>query len=571
MVMQSDQILRTPTIVPVAKGIFRNRCVTKSTVCSTFTRGCSGRPPVSRIPISSFKFERFTIAIEQDAKRHQTMHTTPPGQVPPTRRRFLTLATAALGTACVATPRLMSADTAGRRLNVLLITADDLDGSAMGWMGCPLPTTTNLDALAAGAICFARMHDAAPICQPSRSAMMTGRVPHRNGALGFDPIKPGVPTLPGVLAAAGWFTAGFNKLGHMAPVAQFAWELKFTHTAEDGKSAGAARMDGLSPRDPAFYGAAVRKAVTQARESNRPFFINLNIIDPHRPFYGTDQDRARGGVKIEGEFSAGEVPVPGFLEDLPDVRTELAQYYTSARRTDLGVGEALRALRETGAIDDTIIVFVADHGMPFPWSKTTLYQHGTHTPCLIRLPASQARDAAPRVDREHFASNVDLMPTLLELLGVAVPTGMDGRSLTAIMRGAREPARDHVFTQVTSTSAPKFFPSRCVRDEQHSYIWNHWPEPKEDFRHDGMNGLTWAALVKAAEKDSRLQTRLDSYLRRPSEEFYDLTVDPSERTNALTIAAHGQALARARSRLLGEMERSDDPLLGDYRKFLVAV
>src|SRR5262249_27491920 len=87
------------------------------------------------------------------------------------------------------------------RPNLLLVTADDLNGDSAGWMGNPLRATPRLDALAASAHRFVNAHVTASICQPSRSALLTGRVPHRNGALGFGPISADVPTLVEILRA----------------------------------------------------------------------------------------------------------------------------------------------------------------------------------------------------------------------------------------------------------------------------------------------------------------------------------------------------------------------------------
>src|SRR5205823_7553558 len=109
-------------------------------------------------------------------------------------------------------------------LNLLIITADDMNADSPGFMGNPYGATPNLDAFAAGAVRFERCHVTAPICQPSRSAIMTGRVPHRNGALGFNPIRKDVPTLVEMLRDQGYFTAGINKLMHMAPKEKFPWD-----------------------------------------------------------------------------------------------------------------------------------------------------------------------------------------------------------------------------------------------------------------------------------------------------------------------------------------------------------
>ncbi len=110
-----------------------------------------------------------------------------------------------------------------RPLNLLVITADDMNADSGGWNGSTLEVTPNLDAFAKSAHRFVNSHVTVPICQPGRSALMTGRVPHRNGALGFNPIRRDVPTLVEVLREQGYYTAAIAKTAHMAPAAKFPW------------------------------------------------------------------------------------------------------------------------------------------------------------------------------------------------------------------------------------------------------------------------------------------------------------------------------------------------------------
>jgi len=85
-------------------------------------------------------------------------------------------------------------------------------------------------------------------------------------------------------------------------------------------------------------------------------------------------------------YNAEEVPVPGFLFEDPEVREELALYYSSVRRADDCLNEVLKALRKSGQWENTMIVFLSDHGMPLPFAKTQLYHHSTRTPLMVRYP-----------------------------------------------------------------------------------------------------------------------------------------------------------------------------------------
>ena len=126
----------------------------------------------------------------------------------------------------VASAGLRDSALAGSRLNLLYITADDMNADSPGWMGGRMGATPELDQLAATSHRFLNNHVTAPICQPSREAMFTKWGPHRSGALGFNPVQPGTPTLVTALQAAGYYAAAINKTPHMKPDAEFPWNDK---------------------------------------------------------------------------------------------------------------------------------------------------------------------------------------------------------------------------------------------------------------------------------------------------------------------------------------------------------
>ncbi len=450
---------------------------------------------------------------------------------------------------------------ADRPLNVLLITADDMNADSPGWMGNPLKLTPSLDAFAGTAHRFVNNHVTVPICQPGRSAFMSGRVPHRNGALGFEPMREGTPTLVTVLRAAGWFAAGINKLPHMMPESSFPWDAKFMG----------------SGKNPDLLGQQTRDAIAAAKSAGKPFFLNCNITDPHRPFFGSEQGAARqqkkaakktGGDTEEAEgvvapVKPSEVTVPRFLEDLPGVRREVAQYSGNIKRLDLSFAKILRALDDSGEAARTVVLFLSDHGMSFPFSKATVYFNGTRSPVLLRWPGM-----GPPQRREEFVSSVDLMPTLLEVLGVPAPAGLDGRSWLPLLRGEPQPGRDHVFTHVNSVSSGIQFPQRCVRTATRALMFHAWAGPEAAFRVEAMNGLSYAALADAAKSDARLKGRVGQLLHGTVLAFYDLTQDEGERRNEIANPAYAAEIARMKQQLLAHMERTQDPQLANYRQAL---
>ncbi len=441
--------------------------------------------------------------------------------------------------------------------NLLFVTADDMNADSSGWMGCKLPTTPNLDAFAATAHQFRNDHVTVPICQPGRSAFMTGRVPHRNGALGFQPITPGTPTLTSVLKAAGYFTAVIDKHPHMKPDAEFNWDLKLSG----------------SGKNPPLFGEHVAECLKAAADAKKPFFLNANITDPHRPFANSEKgSEQKANTKkaakrdADGEakaFKPEEVTVPTFLEDIPEVRREVAQYYTSVRRFDTSFGEMMKALRAAGREADTVIVFISDHGMSFPFSKATVYRNGTWSPVLLRWPGI----GQPQ-KREEFTSSVDILPTLLEVLKQPPLAGVDGRSWLPLLRGESQPSRDFVITHVNTVSSGKAFPQRCVRTRDFSYQFHAWPNGTPHFRVEAMNGITFNALAKAGEADARIKSRVEQLTMGKPEQFFDLRTDPDERVNLITDPKHAAEITRLKQLLIAHMEKTADPQLESFRKVL---
>jgi N-sulfoglucosamine sulfohydrolase len=453
---------------------------------------------------------------------------------------------------------LLPSFAAAKPLNLLLITADDLNGDSMSWMGSKVGATPNMDAFAATCHQFRNCHVSAPICQPSRSAFMTGRVPHRNGAPGFNPINLDVPTMTEVTSSNGFFTAAINKTGHMMPRQKFQWDLI---------------LEG-SGKNPQALRAHLEQCLKAAAAAGKPFFINANSTDPHRPFAGArsgvgDAEAPRNKKVAKAQaaaapvkmFAESEVVVPSFLEDIPDVRKEVAQYFSSVRRLDESFRELMVALKAAGHLDDTVIVFLGDHGMSFPYSKATLYRNGTWTPLLLRWPGM----GKPVVNTD-MVSSVYIMPTALELLGVKAPEGLDGRSWLPLLRGEKQPDRDHVFTHVNTVSGGKSFPGRCVRTLTRAYIWNAWPDGKTQYRVEAMSGLSWAAMANAAESDLKIKPRVQHFLCRMAEEFYDEEKDADERHNLIADPKHQAEIQRMKKLLLAHMEKTGDPLLEQFAK-----
>lgn len=446
--------------------------------------------------------------------------------------------------------------TAAEKPNILLITADDMNADSPGWMGNPLKPTPNIDSFAAESHRFPNHHVSAPICQPSRAAIMTGRVPHRSGGLGFNPINNDVPTLVTILKDQGYFTVGLNKLPHMKPDAAFPWDAKY-----DG-----------SAKNPGQIGKQVAEAIRTAKDKGKPFFINCNIGDPHRPFYGAGpKNPNKAGKKAaDGEggivakpFAPEDVTVPRFLENLPAIREEFAQYSNSVQRLDISFGNIIAALKESGIADNTIVLFLSDHGISMPFSKATVYFNGTWSPVLLKVPGKTANTA-----HTELLSSTDILPTLLELAQVKLPDGVDGRSWVPLLDGAKQTGRDRVFTHVNGVSSGREYPQRAVNTLTRSLVFLPWSAKGQDFRVEAMQGLTFPALAEAAAKDPAIRPRVDQFLHGVPLALYDLEKDPDQRRNVIDDPAYASDRKDLEQSLLSHMEKTGDPQLAAFREVL---
>lgn len=460
-----------------------------------------------------------------------------------------------------------------RRLNVLLITADDMNYDTPGVTGCKLPDITpNIDRLASQGIRFVNAHVTVAVCQPSRECLMTGRYPHHNGATGFYPIRPDVPTLQESLKAAGYRLGILGKVGHLMPAKKFPWD--FQHDARDL---------GMG-RNPELYYRFTKQFLDEAKSVGKPFFLMANSHDPHRPWAGSAQENNRrkvgrnknpsdesdeenmSGAKYPAPnrvYAPEQVAVPGFLPDLSDVRKETAQYYSSAHRCDQTVGEVLRALDESGLANNTLVMFLSDNGMSMPFAKSNCYLTSTRTPWLVRWPG---KTKPGTVDQEDFISGIDYMPTILEAAGLPNPGGMDGRSFLPLMTGGQQQGRDRVFTCYNDTAGHNSYPMRCLQTRRFGYIFNAWSDGKTNYRAEPMSGLTFKAMQKAASQDRSVADRVEMLLHRVPEELYDFQADPNALHNHAVDPEYADQLKKMRADMLAWMKKTEDPLLGLYQR-----
>lgn len=414
--------------------------------------------------------------------------------------------------------------------NVLIVHWHDL-GRQLGVYGHPDVSSPRLDQLASESILFTRAHATAPLCTPSRGSLFTGRYPQSNGLVGLAhhgwEYRAGVRTLPQILSESGWYSALFGM----------------QHETSYPKRLGFDEFDVSN----SYCDYVVERVEEWLRDDDgqrgqQPFLVTAGFFETHRPY---PHDRYQ-----PAEPTA--VDLPAYLPDTPEVRGDLADFYGAIATADAAVGRLLDTLIETGLDSSTWLVFFTDHGPAFPRAKSTLYDAGTGIAMLIRPPTG--RDVPVRVYDELF-SGVDLVPTLLELLGLEVPADVEGLSHAHALLapgGAADPVREQVYTMKTYHDS--FDPIRAIRTKEYSYIENYVPRPLLDLPWDieeSPSGLAIAPFVTSP---------------RPERELYDLRSDPSETTNLLADgnSAMDAVAADLAVRLNDWRQRTGDVIPSDF-------
>lgn len=416
----------------------------------------------------------------------------------------------ALAGAClIASAISLGAATASvRPPNVLFIVADDLN-NALGCYGDPVVRSPHIDALAARGVRFDRAYNQGPICIPSRASFLTGlRCETTQVYRAGDTLRgrmPSVVTLPEYLRARGYYTARVGKIFHMGVPHDIgtsgkddpqSWDHVVNPKGRDVTEAAkiqpvrkgtplvawAAPVPGKELTD-GIVATETIKLLERQKGSNRPFFIGAGFFLPHLPWVAPTEHfaqyplatvplphastQARDGIPK----AALTVEPPNYGMDTEEIRRARQAYYASVSYMDQQVGRVLAALDRYGLAENTIVVFLGDHGYHLGehgfWLKHSLFEESTRTPLIVAAPRVK-----PGVAR-GLVEFIDIYPTLLELTGTPPNPHLEGRSFAPMLRDADAPGKPAVYTAVMNAERQI---GRAVRTDRWRYI--EWDEGK---------------------------------------------------------------------------------------------
>lgn len=308
--------------------------------------------------------------------------------------------------------------------------------------------------MAAEGILLSRAHATAPLCSPALGSMYTGRYPHSHGLMrlvhqGWE-YRSGVRTLPQIMSAAGWYSALFGM----------------QHETTLPSRLGFHEYDVSDAYCEYVVGQAAEWLRNRAA-AVEPFLLTAGFFETHRPYPRERYKPADHNV----------VKVPDCWPDTDEVRRDFAEFYGAIAAADAAVGQLLDVLAATGLDTNTWVVFMTDHGPAFPRAMSTLFDAGTGIALIMRPPRTAG--VTPRVYDELF-SGVDLLPTLLGLLGIDEPADVDGVSHAQnLFASPREitPVRNEIFS--AKGYHDSFDRARAIRTKEYSYIENYEHRPRK--------------------------------------------------------------------------------------------
>ena len=418
------------------------------------------------------------------------------------------------------------------RPNVLVYFTDQQRWDTVGAYGSPMELTPHLDRAAATGTRFDAAISAQPVCAPTRGCLQSGQYATTHGVMrNSDRLEDAEHLLANVFADAGYDT-GYVGKWHLAntstdPVPdqlrcgyeywRVADTLEFTSHPYEGlvydEDDEPVSFDGY--RVDALTDMAIDFA-TDDRDD--PFFLVLSHLEPH---HQNDMERY---VAPDGyAFSHRNPWVPPDLRGLPgDWYEELPDYYGIVERLDECFGRMLAALEDVGELENTIVLFVSDHGSHFRTRngeyKRSCHESSVRVPAVIRGPGFEGGNVI-----DDPISLVDLPPTLLDGAGIDVPDAMEGESLVPLVDGDADSPREDAFIQLISGAEV----GRALRTDR------------------------WKYGVRDSDGDPNANPQPETYEERY---LYDLRADPYERDNLAGRSSHREVAADLRDRLADRIE-----------------
>ena len=285
----------------------------------------------------------------------------------------------------------------------------------------------------------------------------------------------------------------------------------------------------------------------------------MGFTDPHRAAKGFAND-GKYPADAAVKFDRRHIPVPYHLPDQPEVRPNCG-VLPADRALDDGVGRVLKVMEDANKLDDTLVIFLSDNGIPFPGAKTTLYDAGLRLPLIVRKPGQK-----PGIVNAAMVSWTDIAPTILDWCAVKPPAagnkavGPVGKSFLPVLEMDKPEGWEVVYGSHQFHEITMYYPMRMVRTREYKLILNFAHQLQYPSASDLWGSDMWQGVLTRGDK--MLGSReVKAFLHRPKEELYDLAADPNELKNLADQPVDAKPLENLRAKLAAWRENTNDPWL----------
>mgnify|MGYP001997791640 CR=1 FL=1 len=418
-----------------------------------------------------------------------------------------------------------------KKPNVLWITGEDMSAKWLGCYGNERIKTPNIDGFAKEGFLYKNCFAQSPVCAPARSGWITGIHPTSLGTVYMRSTyeTPDLAWYPDSLRSNGYYTVNFRKTDYN------------TSTRRTGKGGGP--NEGNCGHFIKTWDSYEQYGWRNSdRKSDQPFFVIMNNAGCHEGYL----QEGRGKI---GDVKPEDMKLAAYHPDIPEMRIDYARYTNGVMKADATFGKVLKELEKDGLSEDTIVIYGSDHGGVLGRSKRFLYDSGTHSSLIVRIPEKFKHlwpAENPGAVMERLVSFIDMPKTWLSMTGSEIPDTMQGNSF---LGEQKETPREYVhMARQRMDEVPDM--QRAIRDKRYLYIRNY-----ESFRPNGQHlDYLWKAPSMSAWARHHQQGKTDEitgafFRPKPVEQLFDTLSDPDNVHNLAYDSAHSKTLKRMRNSL----------------------